>query len=121
MRLSDEEIDLAESGDPAAISKVIKAYRFMTKSPLYDAIVSRLTLFGSWDQEIIDERPKILGSGEENDKGIERCRKYMIDQPDLVEATEKMIAKLTEDEADKINKDPRIPKGKDRVFANLLP
>lgn len=119
MRLSEETISLADSGDQDAIKEVINAYKLITKSPLYDAVITRLVLFSNWNEEIVNEIPKILGSGDENDKGIERCRKYMIDQPDLVKATEEMQSRLTGEEVDNLNNDKRIVRGKDRAFNTL--
>lgn len=116
MRLSEEEIDLALQGNKDAVKKLAAGYRAMLKSPLYDAVLTRLIVFETWDSEIRKKRPDILGDEESNDKAIERVRKYLIDQPDLVEATEKMQSKLSGEQKEQIQRDKRIKKGEDRAF-----
>jgi hypothetical protein len=116
VRLSEEEIDLALQGNKDAVKKLAAGYRAMLKSPLYDAVLTRLIVFETWDSEIRKKRPDILGDEESNDKAIERVRKYLIDQPDLVEATEKMQSKLSGEQKEQIQRDKRIKKGEDRAF-----
>jgi hypothetical protein len=120
VRLSEEELALAEQGDQLAIKKVVASYRAMLKSPLYDAVLTRLIVFDTWDSEIREKKPDILGNEESNDKAIERVRKYLIDQPSLVEATEKMQEKLSGEQKEQIQRDKRVKKGEDRAFERVM-
>ena len=119
MRLSDDEVARAKAGDKTAIAKLIETYEFMVKSPVYDAVLTILVTTDSWCKEIRLEQPKILGQGEENDKGIERCRKFMLDLPQHATDCLKLQATLTGDDIKKLQHDRKIAEAGDRAFQTL--
>lgn len=122
MRLTEEEINLAKSGDAKSIQRLIDQYLYMIKSPAYDAVLTLRVTIGNWTKEILEEEPSILGLPDGldettiQDKAIERVRKILLDLPQLVNDCEALQAKLTGDDLQKLNTDRRIKEGEDRPF-----
>lgn len=116
MRLKEEELAAAKSGDKKAIEKLIETYEFMVKSPVYDAVLTILVTTDSWCKEIRDERPAILGEADSNDKAIERCRKFMLDLPQHAADCQKLQATLTGDDVKQLQHDRKIAESGDRAF-----
>lgn len=119
MRLSEEEVSLVKSRDEKAIEKLLELYLYMVKSPVYEAVLTLRVTIDNWCDEITTKRPSIIGSDKEIDstiKEVEMVRKLLLDLPQLVLDCEKLQAKLTGDDLQKLQQDKRIKEGEDIAF-----
>lgn len=116
MRLKEEELAAAKSGDKKAIEKLIETYEFMVKSPAYDAVLTILMTVDGWCEEIRTEKPSILIGKDENVKAVQLVQKLMLDLPQIVADCQKLQATLTGDDVKQLQHDRKIAESGDRAF-----
>lgn len=121
MRLTDQEIKQAKAIKDPAVKKLLAFYEFVTASEVFDSYVTRMTVLRRWNKELEEATELRLinrkGDDSDNDlhdKAVDRCLKYLIDQPSYVEGSRKMFAMMTNQEQDQANK--KLSDSKDLAF-----
>lgn len=132
MKLDSNEIEhLRQSNDPGIVA-LLAFYDEIYGSPLYEAYVARLNILNRWSKNLIDFPVDIVTTDPEPKQGekietflaretkknqdVDRTVKFFQIQPALLDGTEAMRAKLTEQEQEKLKTDKRIKPSKDLVL-----
>lgn len=129
MKLTDTQLQqakvLAES-DPI-VKALLDHYNFVTGSQVYDSYVARLLVLQKWNEDLITNPISIISDKkvkkseekdevDKKDKEVDRILKFMEKQPDLIEGTESMRAKLLPHEQEALIKEKRLANSPDLAF-----